>query len=162
MKKISFLFLFILLGNVYSSVLAQTGLDNDLFNLAQMKSGIKNKRISSTDPTGGNRDHLEPFKPGEKRTIAEIKGTGVINHIWITMSPTPDQLSRNDIIIRMYWDGNDYPSVESPIGPFFGQGWNESYNYSSMPLAAGPKEGTGLTSYFAMPFEKGARIEIEN
>lgn len=121
MKKISFLFLFILLGNVYSSVLAQTGLDNDLFNLAQMKSGIKNKRISSTDPTGGNRDHLEPFKPGEKRTIAEIKGTGVINHIWITMSPTPDQLSRNDIIIRMYWDGNDYPSVESPIGPFFGQ-----------------------------------------
>lgn len=62
----------------------------------------------------------------------------------------------------MYWDGNDYPSVESPIGPFFGQGWNESYNYSSMPLAAGPKEGTGLTSYFAMPFEKGARIEIEN
>lgn len=127
-----------------------------------MKSGIKNKRISSTDPTGGNRDHLEPFKPGEKRTIAEIKGTGVINHIWITMSPTPDQLSRNDIIIRMYWDGNDYPSVESPIGPFFGQGWNESYNYSSMPLAAGPKEGTGLTSYFAMPFEKGARIEIEN
>lgn len=162
MKKISFLFLFILLGNVYSSVLAQTGLDNDLFNLAQMKSGIKNKRISSTDPTGGNRDHLEPFKPGEKRTIAEIKGTGVINHIWITMSPTPDQLSRNDIIIRMYWDGNDYTSVESPIGPFFGQGWNESYNYSSMPLAAGPKEGTGLTSYFAMPFEKGARIEIEN
>lgn len=53
MKKISFLFLFVLLGNVYSSVFAQTGLDNDLFNLAQMKSGIKNKRISSTDPTGG-------------------------------------------------------------------------------------------------------------
>jgi len=56
----------------------------------------------------------------------------------------------------------DYPSVESPIGPFFGQGWNEQYNYSSFPLNAGPVNGTGLSCYFAMPFEKGARIEIEN
>ena len=72
MKKISFLFLFFLLGNVCSSVFAQIGLDNDLFNLAQIKSGMRNRRISSTDPTNGNRDHLEPFKPGEKRTIAEI------------------------------------------------------------------------------------------
>ena len=141
MKKISFLFLFILLGNVYSSVLAQTGLDNDLFNLAQMKSGIKNKRISSTDPTGGNRDHLEPFKPGEKRTIAEIKGTGVINHIWITMSPTPDQLSRNDIIIRMYWDGNDYPSVESPIS---GRGGMNLIIIVLCLLLPGPKKVPGL------------------
>jgi hypothetical protein len=133
-----------------------------MFELAKMKSGVKNRRISSTDPTGGNRDHLEPFKPGEKRTIAEIKGTGVINHIWITIAPPPGELSRNDIIIRMYWDGNDYPSVESPIGPFFGQGWDERYNYASLPLSAGPENGTGLSSYFAMPFEKGARIEIEN
>lgn len=62
----------------------------------------------------------------------------------------------------MYWDGNDYPSVESPIGPFFGQGWDERYNYASLPLSAGPENGTGLSCYFAMPFEKGARIEIEN
>lgn len=62
----------------------------------------------------------------------------------------------------MYWDGNEYPSVESPIGPFFGQGWNEAYNYASFPLSAGPNDGTGLSCYFAMPFENGARIEIEN
>lgn len=78
------------------------------------------------------------------------------------MSPQPDSLSRNDVIIRIYWDGNDYPSVESPIGPFFGQGWDESYVYGSMPISAGPVKGTGLSSYFVMPFEKGARIEIEN
>ncbi len=62
----------------------------------------------------------------------------------------------------MYWDGNDYPSVESPIGPFFGQGWDERYNYAALPLSAGPENGTGMSSYFAMPFEKGAIIEIEN
>ena len=74
----------------------------------------------------------------------------------------PPTLSRNDIIIRMYWDGNDYPSVESPIGPFFGQGWDERYNYASLPLSSGPENGTGMSCYFTMPFEKGARIEIEN
>ena len=62
----------------------------------------------------------------------------------------------------MYWDGHDFPSVESPIGPFFGQGWNESYDFSSLPLAVGPVKGRALVSYFAMPFSNGAKIEIEN
>ena len=153
----------LILGIVLSLPLfSQTESVGEMFELAKLKSGVKNRRISSTDPTGGNRDHLEPFRPGEKRTIAEIKGVGVINHIWVTIAPPPGELSRNDIIIRMYWDGNDYPSVESPIGPFFGQGWDERYNYASFPLSAGPENGTGMSSYFAMPFGKGARIEIEN
>ena len=156
------LLLSLVLGLYFPTVFAQSNMTNEMFDLAKLKSGVKNKRISSTDPTGGNRDHLEPFKPGEKRIIADIKGTGVINHIWVTIAPPPPTLSRNDIIIRMYWDGNDYPSVESPIGPFFGQGWDERYNYASLPLSAGPENGTGLSCYFAMPFEKGARIEIEN
>ena len=141
---------------------SQTPFTAELFDLAKLKTGIKNKRISSTDKTMANRDHLEPFLPGEKRTIAEIKGTGVINHIWITIAPPPNELSRNDIILRIYWDGNDYPSVESPIGPFFGQGWDERYNYAALPLSAAPEKGSSMVSYFTMPFEKGARIEIEN
>ena len=119
------LLLSLVLGLYFPTVFAQSNMTNEMFDLAKLKSGVKNKRISSTDPTGGNRDHLEPFKPGEKRIIADIKGMGVINHIWVTIAPPPPTLSRNDIIIRMYWDGNDYPSVESPIGPFFGQGWDE-------------------------------------
>ena len=64
----------------------------------------------------------------------------------------------------MYWDGNDYPSVESPIRTFsFGQGWGtKDINYASLPLSSGPENGTGMSCYFTMPFEKGARIEIEN
>jgi hypothetical protein len=150
------------LSSLSGAVFAQSNMTNEMFDLAKLKSGVKNKRISSTDPTGGNRDHLEPFKPGEKRIIADIKGAGAINHIWVTIAPPPPALSRNDIIIRMYWDGNDYPSVESPIGPFFGQGWDERYNYASLPLSSGPENGTGMSCYFTMPFEKGARIEIEN
>ena len=135
---------------------------NSLTDLTQIKEGIKSKRISSYDRTGGNGDNLPNIKDGEKRTLFEVEGAGMINHIWITIAPPPPELSRNDIILRMYWDGNDFPSVESPIGPFFGQGWDESYNFASMPLAAGPRDGRAMVSYFVMPFSDGAKIEIEN
>lgn len=131
-------------------------------DLAQIRQGVRSRRISSADPTGGNGDNIYQIPAGAKRTFAEIKGSGIINHIWITLAPTPDKLCRNDIILRMYWDGQEYPSVESPIGPFFGQGWDEQYDYAALPLAAGPRDGTGLTCYFAMPFANGARLEIEN
>ena len=143
-------------------VTAQENVFGEFYNLAKIKEGVYNKRISSTDVSGGNNDMFKNIQPGEKRVIMNVSGSGIINHIWITMSPRPNVLNRNDVILRMYWDGNDYPSVESPIGPFFGQGWNEQYNYSSLPLSAGPDHGTGLSSYFVMPFEKGAKIEIEN
>ena len=80
----------------------------------------------------------------------------------MTIAPPPPTLSRHDIILRMYWDGETSPSVEAPIGDFFGQGWDESYPFAALPLAAGPREGRALVSYFPMPFASGARIEVEN
>ena len=148
------LLIFFVSGNLY----AQSALDN----LTIIKHDLKSKRISSYDVSGGNRDRFENIKSGEKVNLCNIEGTGIINHIWITMSPRPPKLNRTNVIFRIYWDGLEYPSVESPIGPFFGQGWDESYNFSSLPLAAFPLEGNALVSYFKMPFKKGARIEIEN
>ncbi len=146
----------------FNDATSQIDLSNEMYELTKMKSGVRNRRISSYDRSGNNRDHLSNIKPGETRTIAEISGSGIINHIWITIAPGPDRLKRNDIILRMYWDNKSYPSVESPIGPFFGQGWDEQYNYASLPLSAGPGNGTGLSSYFQMPFASGVKIEIEN
>ncbi|HYC85353.1 MAG TPA: glycoside hydrolase family 172 protein [Chryseosolibacter sp.] len=134
----------------------------DLYSVSQIRKGIKSKRVSSYDTTGGNNDRFENIKTGEKRVIFDVAGAGVINHIWITIAPDPAELKRDDIVLRMYWDGNTFPSVESPIGSFFGQGWNEWYNFQSQPLIAGPQDAKALVSYFAMPFAKGARIEIEN
>ena len=141
---------------------AQKDMSGEMFDLAKIKSGVRNRRISSNDQEGLNKDRKSFIAPDSTLVIADIKGAGVINHIWITISPTPDKLSRNDIILKMYWDGNEEPSVVAPIGPFFGQGWQERYNYNTFALTAGPTEGTGLCCYFTMPFEKGARIEIEN
>jgi len=134
----------------------------DLADLARIRTDAKTRRVSSYDRTGGNNDRFENIEAGEVRELFNVKGAGMINHIWITIAPPPEQLNRNDIILRMYWDGNSFASVESPIGPFFGQGWNESYPFSSLPLAVGPTEGRALVSYFSMPFSDGARIEIEN
>jgi len=128
--------------------------------LYTVRPGLKNKRISSTDTTGANRDFIVDIKDGEKRMLADISGAGIINHIWLTIFPK--DINRNDIIIRMYWDGNTYPSVEAPLGAFFGQGWDEYYTYTSYALSAAPVGGKSVTSYFQMPFSKGARIEIEN
>ena len=135
---------------------------NALSGLATIKDNVKSKRVSSYDQSGGNGDFLANIQDGESRTLFDVEGAGVINHIWITIAPPPNKLSRNDIILKMYWDGNEFPSVVSPIGPFFGQGWEESYSYSSLPLAVGPKDGRSLVSYFQMPFADGAKIEIVN
>lgn len=142
MKKFYLCLIGFLLG--ISPVFAQTGMSGEMYDLAKMKEGFRNRRVSSYNPTGENRDRIEAIEPGETIILADIKGAGIINHIWFTMSPGPRQLSRNDIILRMYWDGNDEPSVVSPIGPFFGQGWNEQYNYASFALSSGPKDGLSL------------------
>jgi hypothetical protein len=159
MKKHSIL---LLISTFILSIGWSQNTGGDLMNLATIKSGVKTKRISSYDRSGGNNDRIEHIGPGEKLTLFDVQGAGMINHIWITIAPPPEQLNRNDIILRMFWDGNEFPSVESPIGPFFGQGWNESYDFSSLPLAVGPLEGRAMVSYFIMPFGNGAKIEIEN
>lgn len=84
-----------------------------------------------------------------------------MRHIWLTLS-SADLLSRRSIVLRAFWDGQDYPSVESPLGDFFGQGWGEKYDFASLPLASAPKEGHALVSYWPMPFASGARITLEN
>jgi hypothetical protein len=141
---------------------AAQGTEGTLLDLARLKNGVESKRASSFDRTGGNNDRFENIPAGERRTLFEVTGAGMINHIWITIAPPPPALNRNDIILRMYWDGSSVPCVEAPLGAFFGQGWDESYPFVSLALAAGPREGRGLVSYFIMPFARGARIEVEN
>lgn len=132
---------------------------NSLDDLARLRDG-RSKRISSYDRAGGNRDATE-FAAGETVTIAKIAGAGCIRHIWITVGHTDPMYKRN-MILRMYWDGCKTPSVECPLGDFFGQGWGEEYSYSALPLSAALINGRALNCYFPMPFAKGAVIAIEN
>src|SRR5512133_1211152 len=150
----------ILLFTAFSLIAQDAG--SEMYSLSQIKKGVKSKRIGSWDRTGGNDDTKHGIKDGEKLTLMDVKGAGVITHIWITIAPEAALLSRNDIILRMYWDGSEFPSVESPIGPFFGNGWQENYNFVTVPLSVSPGWGKSYVCYFSMPFSKGAKIEIEN
>ncbi len=123
-------------------------------------SAARSRRVSSFDRSGGNADYVK-IPAGATFTLAEMTGAGVVTHIWITIS-SRDPLVRKNLVLRAYWDGQEHPSVESPIGDFFGQGWGLHYNFASLPLAAAPKEGNALVCYFPMPFAQGARITVEN
>jgi hypothetical protein len=94
--------------------------------------------------------------PNETATIAEIDGPGAIQHIWMTIHP--DWWRR--MVLRMYWDDEETPSVEVPIGDFFVNGWCERCNVSSLPIAVNP--AGGFNSYWEMPFRKKAKITVEN
>ncbi|HPA45025.1 MAG TPA: DUF2961 domain-containing protein [bacterium] len=167
MSKIGTVFSIVLLvvGFISSSmdVRAQprhgTELASPLDSIARLRNSTS-KRISSFDRTGLNADRLT-IEPGETATLAEIKGAGCIKHIWFTISHT-DKLYRRNMVLRMYWDGEKHPSVESPVGDFFGQGWGEEYLFNSLPLAASPGGGKALNCYFPMPFAESAKITIEN
>src|SRR3569833_390536 len=131
-----------------------------LARLALLRPDIRTKRISSFDRSGGNRDAI-PIAAGSTSTIAEMAGAGIVKHIWVTIG-TEDPMIRRNAIIRMYWDGETDPSVEAPIGDFFGQGWGENYNFASIPIAAAPMVGRALNCFWPMPYANGARITVEN
>jgi len=143
------------LGGVIFALMSQ----GPLSQIAQIIDA-RSKRISSYDQTGGNSDCIG-IDPGQTKTIAEIEGAGIVKHLWITIS-CKDELIRRNLVLRAFWDGQTHPSIESPIGDFFGQGWGMKYNFISLPLAAAPAGGNALVCYFPMPFGNGARFTVEN
>lgn len=92
---------------------------------------------------------------GETFTLAEIDGSGIIQHIWMT--PTGNW---SQSIIRFYWDGETEPSVEAPVGAFFGMGWNKYAPLNSLAVTVNP--GSAFNSYWQMPFRKKCKITMEN
>jgi hypothetical protein len=117
----------------------------------------KSLKQSSYDKTGGNSDRW-PIQPGQTLEVFQAKGPGIISHIWFTIAAPANHLK--ELVLRMYWNGNARPSVESPIGDFFGLNLNEYVLYESEYLACSP--GRSLNSYFVMPYRNSARITVAN
>jgi hypothetical protein len=117
-------------------------------------------RISSWDRTGGNLDFLS-FKPGETKEIVRLDGPGAITHVYMTPAAGPAFL--RTAVLRMYWDDETAPSVESPFGDFFCAGECNPRLFASHHVVVNHGSGTiGYNAYFPMPFRKRARITIEN
>lgn len=151
----------------------QTGMHN-LYQLSDAKTrsispenftGEKGKGGMATEGTGTQQSRelgqgwkVSPsvkIKPKTIFTIAEIEGPGSIQHIWMT--PTGNWRYS---IIRFYWDDEDEPSVEVPVGDFFGMGWNKYSPLNSMAVCVNP--GSAFNCYWPMPFRKKCKITMEN
>ena len=131
-----------------------------LGDLPRLRPGVKRGRESSWDRSGGNDDRWR-LASGEARTLCTIQGPGAIKHIWMTWCGASDGLPR-ELVLRTWWDGEDRPSVEVPLGDFFGVGHGRLVNFTSLPLTMSPEDGRGVNCFFAMPFASEARLEVTN
>lgn len=131
-----------------------TGWQPDLTHLQTYTS----HRASSSDPTGGNAD-ARRVEPGATLTLLDTDGPGGVSHLWFTIS-SPEHYHLKRIVLRIYWDGEATPSVEAPIGDFFGLGLGEYHPWQSELLSVGSEKS--LNSFFPMPFARHARITVTN
>ncbi|MHB0859520.1 MAG: glycoside hydrolase family 172 protein [Anaerolineae bacterium] len=153
------------------------GLDFGLGSLPLLSSALT-RSISAENPDGakGGGAHAVPgpehagarmgegwkarecivLEPGETATLADIEGSGIIQHIWIT----PGVEAYRSCVLRMYWDDEETPSVEAPLGDWFANVHARQYAVNSLPVAVNPTGG--LNSYWPMPFRRRARITVQN
>ncbi|HKM83255.1 MAG TPA: glycoside hydrolase family 172 protein [Candidatus Acidoferrum sp.] len=137
--------------------LAQAPVGSSLSGLSVPHDYVQ-KRISSYDRSGGNADFRQ-IAAGETLTLLDETGPGTITHLWITIA-TDEQFHLKKLVLRMFWDAEESPSVEAPIGDFFGLGNGEYFRYESAVLAVASDKA--LNSFFPMPFQKHARITVTN
>ncbi|HEX2484151.1 MAG TPA: glycoside hydrolase family 172 protein [Myxococcota bacterium] len=138
----------------------QLGLGS-LADLARLRP-FRRRRLSSWDRSGGNRDALL-ISPFASASLGEIAGAGCVKHVWVTLTALPERPDELcSTVLRMFWDGENSPSVEVPVGDFFGLGFGRRRNFWSLPLQMSPEDGKGMNCWFPMPFAKGARFEVEN
>jgi len=125
-------------------------------NLAVLKD-YRTERVASANRQ--NNDDFLVVKPREVFNLATLDGPGEVTHLWVTIA-TPNSKHLRDLVLRVYYDGNSFPSVESPIGDFFGLGHAKYYNFQNFAQAIGTNKG--MNSFWPMPFEKSARLEVAN
>ena len=129
----------------------------ELPNYARLRN-YKSLKQSSYDRTGGNNDSFH-IEPGAEFEVFKSNGPGIITHIWFTIAASSSHHLK-EIVFRIFWDGNTKPSVEVPVGDFFGLNLGDYFVYQSAFLNCSSVKA--LNCYFAMPFKKSARITVTN
>ena len=118
---------------------------------------VRSRKASSYDRSGGNADFFR-IPAGATQVLLETAGPGVVRHIWATIAGPPNHLK--DLVLRMHWDAEPTPSVEAPIGDFFGLNLNEYLLYASAAMSVASIKA--LNCYLPMPFRRSARITVTN
>lgn len=131
--------------------------NSSLAGLAKIDTSFRAGRVSS-GRYENNWDSIGQIAPGETLTILDATGPARIVHIWMTAIPELD--GWRTAILRMYWDHAEHPSVEVPLGKFFGLGFGDSADIISLPVVLAP--GPGMNCFWPMPFRRHARVTLTN
>ncbi|MEW6271733.1 MAG: glycoside hydrolase family 172 protein [Thermodesulfobacteriota bacterium] len=125
-------------------------------------TGARSRRASSWDRRGRNWDFVV-VGPGQTAVLMEHDGPGCVTHLYCALA-FPEVTDYRDAILRCFWDGEESPSVEVPLGDFFALAHARVRLLRSALVAVNPGFGAshGLHAYFPMPFERGARITLEH
>ena len=178
-RAVTRVLLLILLAFSFFTYSPQSLLAGSLADLAQPHEG-KSMRETSThkigpdgkfDPNGqpdpnSNWDNKNVL-PGDTKVLMDVKGPGVITHIWMTfLGPEPHSWAKNgsanhqEMLLRMYWDGSKRPCVEAPVGDFFASSFGKRSEVLSLPVVV--EDADSYNCFWHMPFRKSARVEIVN
>ncbi len=135
------------------------------------RGGGERKLLPKADPRGdldeaSNWDNFR-VAPGETHVLLDEQGPGVITHIWLTfLGPEPQNWAKQgsanhqEMLLRMFWDGNPRPAVEAPVGDFFANCFGQRREVVSLPVIV--EDADSYNCFWNMPFRKSARIEIVN
>jgi len=117
-------------------------------------------RASSNNPDWNSNDDSKRPIPGETTVLADLKGPGVINHIWMTIADNEYGWPRL-LRLRVYYDGSEIPSVDAPVGDFFAVGNGFEAEVESL-MVRDSSDGRARNCYWPMPFRKSCKVTVTN
>lgn len=142
------------------TVWAQSTPPAGLLDALTRPSSAKTRRESSSHEDLDKNGDAKSIHPGETLVLAELEGPGAITHFWNTVGSEDPFIGRS-LMLRIYWDGEDKPSVEAPLGDFFGVGHGAWESFESLPVSVS-SYGRSRTCYWRMPFRKSAKVTVTN
>lgn len=170
--RLSFLLGLVLVGGsvCFGDLLADLAKPHDGRSMratSTRKIGADGKPDPNGTPDPNSNSDNSSVAPGQRKILMDVKGPGVITHIWLTfLGPEPHPWAKHgsanhqEMLLRMYWDGRDKPGVEAPVGDFFANAFGKRSEVVSLPVIV--EDADSYNCFWQMPFRKSARVEIVN
>lgn len=117
------------------------------------------KGQAATANWGAKGKPYEVVKAGESRTLLNVRGSGIIRRIWMTIDDRSPKMLRG-MRLDMYWDDAKSPAVSVPLGDFFGQSTGQMIRFES-ELFSSPT-GSSFDCFVPMPFKTAAKVILTN
>lgn len=131
----------------------------ELDTVSRLGHGRSRRESSAQQDLDRNGDG-RAIAPGETLVLGELEGPGVVTHFWNTVG-SRDPFAGRSLVLRIYWDGAERPSVEVPLGDFFGVGHGASATFHSRPVVVS-SEGRSRSCFWRMPFARSAKFTVTN